>query len=443
MKPVRMLIAAILLAGLGGALWYSNKQEAAKEGKPAKDAPPPLLAIPADSVKQIEIQRRGETPTTVVFNQSGKWEITQPKPLPADALAVSEITTATSKLNSERLIDANASDWASYGLAPPLLQVNVTQKDGKTSKLLIGEKTPAGSAVYARLDGDPRLFSMPSAGKISLDKDSKDLRDKRLLSFSQDRLSRLELMAKGTTTGFAKPGENEWRIEKPKTMRADAAPLDELVMKLKGASMILGVADEAAKNLAAFNSAAPLSSARVTDPTGTKTLEIRKAKDDYYAKSSEVAGVYKVGKDLADALDKNADDFRNKKLFDFGFNDPTRLEVTDGAKTAVYDKAGENWMSSGKKMDTTGVQNLVDKLRDAASVKFVESGFTTPVFTLTVVSNQNKRREKVEFSPAASGGNFIARHDGDMSFYEIDANALKDLRQAAADVRAAQPEKKK
>ena len=62
---------------------------------------------------------------------------------------------------------------------------------------------------------------------------------------------------------------------------------------------------------------------------------------------------------------------------------------------------------------------------------------------LTVVSNQGKQREQVEIAPAASGGNFLARHGGDASFYELEANVVKELRQAVGDVREAQPEKKK
>jgi hypothetical protein len=322
--------------------------------------------------------------------------------------------------------------------------VSITQKDGKTSKLLIGENTPTGSAVYAKLDGDPRLFTMASSNKSAFDKDSKDLRDKHLLNFSQDKLSRLELTARNQTFEFAKVGESDWQIVKPKTMRADSTLVNELVLKLKNAEMDSGFTDEDAKKaVPIFASATVIGTAKVTDQSGSKTLEIRKLKDDYYAKSSELQGAYKVRKDVSDGLDKPLDDFRNKKIFDFGFNDPTRIEVTDGAKMSVYDKGGEIWMSSGKKMDSTSVQAFIDRLRDLSAAKFVESGFTAPVVTLTVVSNQGKRREKVEISAAASGGNFVARRDGDASFYELEANVVKELRQAVGDVREAQPEKKK
>ena len=67
----------------------------------------------------------------------------------------------------------------------------------------------------------------------------------------------------------------------------------------------------------------------------------------------------------------------------------------------MIEKSGENWTSGGKTMDSISVQNLIDKLRDLAATKFVDSGFTTPTLELTVVSNDGKRTEKV---PDRAGG---------------------------------------
>jgi hypothetical protein len=44
-----------------------------------------------------------------------------------------------------------------------------------------------------------------------------------------------------------------------------------------------------------------------------QTLEIRKNKDDYYAKSSATEGTYKVDSSIAQAMDKKPDDFLTKK----------------------------------------------------------------------------------------------------------------------------------
>src|SRR6201999_3654571 len=134
---------------------------------------------------------------------------------------------------------------------------------------------------------------------------------------------------------------------------------------LKDAKMDLSaVADADEKKLAAlFASGTPVATAKVTDATGTQTLEVRKNKTDYYAKSSAVSGVYKVAADLGTSLDKSLDDFRSKKLFDFGFDDVSAVDMHDGAKTYSLVKGGQDWWSNGKKMDSMRAQAFADKFR--------------------------------------------------------------------------------
>jgi hypothetical protein len=92
--------------------------------------------------------------------------MTSPK-LAVDSSAVSAITSAAASVDAERVVDPNVSDLKAYGLAPASLEVDFSTRDGKTSKLLIGDNTPAGSAVYAKLDGDPRLFNMGAYSKTA------------------------------------------------------------------------------------------------------------------------------------------------------------------------------------------------------------------------------------------------------------------------------------
>ena len=84
---------------------------------------------------------------------------------------------------------------------------------------------------------------------------------------------------------------------------------------------------------------------------------------------------------------------------------------------------------------------FIDKLRDLAASKFVDTGFTTPAIEITVVSNDGKRTEKIQISQ--SGENFMARREGDPALYQIDASAIRDLREAASGVKEAAPEAKK
>jgi ribosomal protein L12E/L44/L45/RPP1/RPP2 len=436
----RLLVAAVLLAGLSGAVWWSNKREKANEGKPAPDASPKILTLNEESLRQIEVKHRNGEPTVVKKDDSNRWSITAPKPLAADQASVASLTSGVANLGSERVVDDKLTDLASYGLAPAAIELNFTTKDGKTSKLLIGDDTPTGSAVYANVDGDPRLFTMAAYNKNTFDKTYKDLRDKRLMTFDQDKISRVELTAKKGPIEFGRIAQNEWQILKPKPLRADGFQVEELVRKLKDANMDTSVSDDDAKKAAAaFGSAPMVAMAKVTDASGTQTLEVHKSKDDYYAKSSVVEGIYKVNKDLGDGLDKSADDFRNKKIFDFGFSDPNRIEFKDGAQSVVASKSGEKWMSAaGKELDSTSVQAFIDKVRDLSASKFPESSFGMPAIELTVVSNDGKRTEKVQIAPTSTA-NFLARREGEPALYELEANTVQDLRKAGADVREAPP----
>jgi predicted RNase H-like HicB family nuclease len=195
------------------------------------------------------------------------------------------------------------------------------------------------------------------------------------------------------------------------------------------------------KAVSAFASGTQIATAKVTDATGTQQLVVKKDKDkNYYAKSSAVEGAYKVANDLGDALDKSVDDFRNKKVFDFGWSDPSKIDIRDGAKQTTYTKSGDKWMAAGKQMDSTTVQAVVDKLRDLQATKFPDKGFTTPALEITVTSNDGKRVEKAALSK--TGNDWFAKRENEPAIYQIDAKAGDDLQKAIASVKEA-PAKKK
>jgi len=435
MKNSGLLIAAIVLAALSGALYWSNRHPASENtAKASIDTPPKILTLKQEDISKIQIKKKGGGELDLAKGDAGKWQITAPKPLGADQEAVSSLLSSLSSLNSDRLVEDKAADLGQYGLTQPSLELDVTTKDSKPQKLLLGDDTPAGSAVFAKLDGDPRVFTIASYNKSSLDKSANDLRDKRLLTLDFDKLSQVELITKKQDIEFGR-NKQEWQIVKPKPSRADNFQVEEIVRKLREAKMETATTDaDAKKAAAAFASGTPVGAARVTDAASTQELQIRKSKDDYYAKSSAIPGIYKVPSDLGSGIGKNVDDFRNKKLFDFGYDDPTKVELHDGAKVYFLTKGGQDWWSAdSKKMDSASVQSLIDKIRELSASKFVDSGFTVPIIQLTVISNDGKRVEKTSISKSAE--TYIAKREDDSSLYQLDSSAVTDLQKLAADVK--------
>jgi ribosomal protein L12E/L44/L45/RPP1/RPP2 len=440
MKPRGLLAAVIVLAALGVALYFSNRKQKADAAKPAVDTTTKILSIPEDQIKEVSLKKTGAETTVLRKGDDGKWQIAEPKPLRADQDAVKSLLGSLSTLNADKVVEDKAADLSPYGLKAPTLDVTVIKKDGKSQDFLVGDDTPTGSGAYAKLDGDAHIYTIASYVKTGIDKTPSDLRDKRLLTFDQDKLTRVDLQpSKGETLEFGKNNQNDWQILKPKPMRADGSQVEELIRKLKDAKMDAVISDEDAKKAAAaYASGTKVAVASVTDASGTETLDVRKDKDkNYYAKSSAVDGIYKVTADLGDGLDKKVDDFRNKKIFDFGWTDPNKVEVGK----AAFEKIADKWLSGSKQMDAPSVQSVVDKLRDLAAVKFVDTGGGTPVLDITVTSNNGKRVEKVSISK--QGDTYFAKRENEPSIYELDGKAVEDLQKAANEVKEFQPPKKK
>lgn len=441
MRPRTLIGAAVLLILLSAAVWYTKQHpdfgvsSSGSDKKAPADTSVKVVNIPDDQIAKIGIKKRDGT--DVDLSRSGSsWQIAAAEPLPADQDTVSGLAGSFAPLTAD-LLEDKASNLQGYGLAQPAVTVTLTKKDGKTEQLLMGDEVPGGSSqVYLQKAGDPKVYLLSSSVFTTVNKGVSDLRDKRLMTFNSDKVSRIELLSKTQQLEFGKSSQNDWQILKPSILRADSFSVEELLRKLHDAKMDLSVsAEDAKKAEKQFASGQPVATAKVTDSSGTQTLDVRKNGDAFLARSSIAKGTFKVPADIGQGLDKSLTDFRNKKLFDFAFNDPTKLEIHGGGKDAVYTKAGTDWKLNGKTMDSTAVQATVDKLRDLAATNFVDTGFSTSTLEIDVTSSDGKRVEKVAFSQAPAG--YVARRENEPALYLVDSKAVDDILKSIGEIKEA------
>lgn len=430
-RPKALLIATALLAVLGGLVWWSNKNKKDDATPEGAAATPKILTLPEADINQVEIRHR-EAETTRIQRDGAGWKITSPEPLPADKDSINNLLSAVANVTADKVVEEKPTDLAVFGLKDPASIVTITLKDGKTRTLKLGDDAPVGGGTYVMVDGDARVFTLASFSKSNIDKLAVDLRDKRILTFDNDKLTRIELAAKGPALEFSRNAQNEWAIVRPAPMRADNWQVEELLRKLHDLKLDpLLTSDQKADLQKQFNAAAPLATITLISAAGTQKLEVHKTKDDkYYAHSSAVEGYHLLTADDGKAFDKTAADFRSKKLFDFGFNDPSKVEYKDASRQISLSKSGEKWMANLKAMDPVGVQSLIDRLRDLSAASFPDSGFTTPSIELAVTA---KTTERVSISKA--GDKYIARREGEPALYQLDAKTVEDLQKAAAGIK--------
>jgi hypothetical protein len=148
-----------------------------------------------------------------------------------------------------------------------------------------------------------------------------------------------------------------------------------------------------------------------------------------------VAGVYRINSDLGQALDKGLDDFRDKKLFDFGFAEPNKIELHSGSKAYFLTRGGQDWWQEGKKMDAASVDSLIAKLRELSADQFVDSGFASPTIEITVTFDDGKRVDKIQM--AKSNNAYVAKREKESNLYQMSSSSVADLQKAANELKPA------
>ena len=441
MKIRQLSVAAIVLAALLGALYWSNRRQPIEEAaKTAADAPVKVLALDRNAVTKLEIKKKGGDAVVLAKGAGDTWTITDPKPLHADQQQVATLLSTLMVIDADRVIDEKPVDLKPYGLAEPQVTVSATITKGGTQGLLIGDDTPTGGSVYAMHSGDPRVFTVSSYTKTTLDKSTNDLRDKHLLPVDFDKISSVQLAAPKLNLAISSDN-GQWKIQNPKDVRGSSSKLEGVVTMLRSATMDPSTSEADQKKATAdYSSGKPMGTIKVTDASGSYDLQIRKNKDSYYGKTSAFDGTYKIANELGDTMAKNLDDFRETKLFDLPGEEPNKLEMHNGAKSFFLTRSGNEWWSDGKKMDAVTSYNVIRAIRELAATKFIDSGFSNPTISLIVTSLDGKRVEKVQI--AKVGDHAIAKRENDQQLYELDVKPVDELQKTADDVKPEEAPKK-
>lgn len=439
MNPKSLLIAVGILAILGGAVYYTKENPPSSE-----DDNPKIVSVDKEKVQELTISRSGHDPLTVQRGEDKKWKFGPPLTIPADSNSVGFMADSAASLEAERIVEENNTDWKPYGLDEPSLTLDVKVDGGESHRVMFGRETPTGSALYARLDGDPRLFTVSSYSKTNFEKEIFDLRDKKLLRADPEKISRVVLDAGGRSIEFGKSSETSWQILKPQPLRADNFTVGDLVRAVQNAEMT-AVAEEGQAE-STYDFSKPLAAVEVVDEAGPHRLTVVKADEKYYARSSDLEGVYEVSPTMAESLDKKLEDFRNKKLFDFGFNDLASLRLRDGETHVTVEKKDDKWVlasDGGREVDSQKVQTLIDSLRNLSATSFASDnaaemskyGLDNPTIEADVTQAENSATEKV-VATAPSNEHVYAARDGQPTIYEVEKSAVDEIQRSIEDLLA-------
>ena len=436
-KYFQTLIALVVLAGLWGIFTYVGRKKTASNSKSKSAASEKIFPAKKDQVVAFTVTPASGKPVTCSLN--GKtWQITEPEKLAADSSAIDGFLSSLTGATPSEVVSEKPGDLKEFGLEPPESTIEVkTDATPQEITLRLGSSTPTNNGVYAQVAGQPRVFTLASYLKGSLEKTLFDFRDKKVVTLTSDNIQRLGVSAKNDSYQLVKNADGIWDLMMPPPVRADQFSVEGLVDELGSASM-KSVVEETKKDLGKYGFSNPTMTIHLSGPAGSQTLVLgKKDGDDYYAMNTSVGPVFTLGSDFLSQFQKQPSNLRSKDLFTFSTYEANQLTVQGPKGRQVFvqhaDNKWEQTEPASMVVSNDKMQNLLQDLRDLSAQSFptknptdlASYGLTKPEYTFQVKYGDHNKTQTVEI--AKVGDSIYARRSTDLVPAELAKDAIANL----------------
>ena len=355
------LVVGLVFVGLLGYV-YLFEIKKREEDREAAEKSSLLLDIEEDDVAKLTIDK-GDT-VIVLESRADGWWLAEPVADLADDAAVGRLLRNLRESERERVIAdsaalASAPDKAAqYQLQPPRLELTVDAKASapaapQSATIRYGADNPTDTYVYVQQAGDnPEIFTVRAWRFDNVDKGVFDLRDRRVLDFTQDEVRDIELGYVGERIAISRGDDDTvWHLSHPVEAAADAEVIDDFLRRLNSAKIARFVdeaPDEGALADHGFDRPMVTVALTVGDDRAEKRLTVSATGDvgdgGRVAMDASRTPVFQIDSLLVSQLQVTVSDLRDKEPMKFDKDSVTRIEFsgTHGAFVAEKDTA-DNW----------------------------------------------------------------------------------------------------
>jgi hypothetical protein len=439
-----------VLAILGAYIYFVESKKEDKTDKPKEK----VFAFAKVRVKELGLAPAGGE--AVRLAREGKdWKLLEPQRAPADSNEVDSLLSSLENADVDEVVAENAASLADYGLEAPKNTVSI-QLEGATEplKLLIGEKTPDGSGVYAKLPARPRVFTIASYVESSLNKKPFDLRDRDVLHVKRDAVKTLEISGPDGSYALSRDDKGEWAFTRPLATRAGRWSVDGLLGTLESLKMESVAAEDAGKDLKKYGLDKPQRTVKLTlADGGYKILEIGGSAGEkkFHAREAHSPLVAVVPGAIVDDLAKGMKELRAKRLTEVATYEVEGVDAEAAgvkrayARTTTKDKDGietKKWKRTApdaKELETSKVEDVLFKLGGLEAQDFIDApkapvdyGLDAPALKVTLRMAEGK--PPVTLEVGKKDGAAYARRPGDDAVLKLDAAKVDELIKAFSEL---------
>src|SRR2546421_2420956 len=213
------LVLLILVVAAGVAVYITQQRTSSQTEQATPGNEHKLTDVDSKDITRVAITN-SEGKKTVLEKSGADWKLVEPVKADAKSFEVDSLVNDIAGLQSRGQVDE--SQKAAGGLDHPSFVVELTGKNGKITKLQVGDKQPVGDTLLVLLDERKKPDVVSTSLYTSLDKPASNYRKAQLVEVSQDQIKQL-MINKGKSTIKLEKSGSEWRIVEPKAMPADAS----------------------------------------------------------------------------------------------------------------------------------------------------------------------------------------------------------------------------
>lgn len=414
MRSGKSFFGLLLVASALGAYVYFVEMERDPAAGSATTREKVFTLTPG-SIESVDITNTSAE-TTRVVRQDAVWAITAPEAAEADVVEVSTVVSSIESLERTRVVAETPESLTPFGLDPARVQIAFTVSGESTPRrLLIGNKTPTGGDLYAKVDDAPAVFLIDGFLEDTFNKGPFTLREKSILKFSRDGADGLTIAEGATRLALTKSG-NDWRLSAPISAAADFNTVDGLIGRVFQARMAGFVASDGTSSLRTWGLDRPQMVVTIGSGSSRAELAIGSAENDtlVYARDLSRPLIFTLEKTLVDELRKKPEDVRVKDLFSFRSFTAESFEIVSGATRYTFARtegegdAADVWSLTSPTTKTADASKMTDLLTTTSNLRaesFVTTASTSgDTITVTVMFDDagTAKTETVTFRKSGS-----------------------------------------
>jgi hypothetical protein len=314
-----------------------------------------VLAFERKNVSGFEIVT-AEDAMAVESGEGGKWKITKPVALAADTDTVSSFLDKLQFAKVQDFVAESPPSLEPYGLDRPVRLVLVVGKDKEraTKELRFGRVDAAKKGVYAMRPGESSVLLLNEDTWTQLPKHVAALRDKTVVAFDREKLTKLELESPKGAVTLTREGE-QWRITAPQALPADNSVVGTLLFQLRELKA-QGFLDDVRMTPAVKVS---LWETGVTTPkvlTLAPSPDTRGGQPSAYAAVAGQPQIVLVDAKVLGELSRSVTELRDHALFAIDTKQIGRVRIKSADGVAVLERQGETgWKMAEPKRGAANV----------------------------------------------------------------------------------------